>query len=443
VLGVSSYYIGGKGADAQYGARLSPEDFTVRRLLDRKLALVRGDGMIIFDYPKCKELHTAILSDPSRGLLYRLLHRLAAASDAPGKMVDPDGINGELGLTTQCFAPYAALIKLGLISKHPAHHKLHGVNYTITVTDEAREMVNQPREWCVDAAGHHHGNQVAIKIENPRNGTTPMNTLHDANRAVFINYAHADNENPDPKGRWLDRLLQMLKPLVSQEALTYWSDQDIKIGDNWHARIQDQLAVAKAAVLLVSPAFLASEYIRNSELPVLLKNAADKGVRIFPIIVKPCLYERATFKYPDPKTGPHEVKLSTIQSANPPSKALTEMTDAEQDRVLLKVAEQLHDLLAPGGPASPSPAGGPVLTPLAADILASATANNGQLNYIRYDGGMALVGRKEFNSNGDGRTEAALDNAMGLLIRLGLLKQIDEEVYRVTTAGYQHDNSGT
>jgi TIR domain/WD domain, G-beta repeat len=175
----------------------------------------------------------------------------------------------------------------------------------------------------------------------------PPDVLPTNARAVFISYAHADNQSPDPQKRWLDRFAEFLQPLVSQEDFTLCSDQDIRIGEQWHERIQTQLKAAKAVVLLVSPAFLASSYVRNSELPVILKSAADNGVKIFPILVAPSLYKRAKYKYPDPKTGPQEFTLSSIQAANPPTKTLVEMTEGEQNRVLLEVAEQLADLLNP------------------------------------------------------------------------------------------------
>jgi len=172
-----------------------------------------------------------------------------------------------------------------------------------------------------------------------------ISAIHDLNRSVFVCYARADNEANEAKNRWLDRFLQFLRPLVRQENLTVWSDKEIKIGDHWHERIQDQLENVKAVVLLVSPAFLASDYIANNELPALLKRAADQGVKIMPIIISPCLFKRTKFKYPDPKKGPQEFTLASIQSANPPSQTLVEMDEGEQNRVLLAVAEQLADLL--------------------------------------------------------------------------------------------------
>jgi TIR domain len=165
-------------------------------------------------------------------------------------------------------------------------------------------------------------------------------------RAVFISYAHADNESRNPKERWLDRFVEFLKPLVRQENFTLCSDQDIKIGENWHEHIQAHLNGAKAVVLLVSPAFLASDYTANSELPVILKNAAEHGVKIFPILISPSAFKKVKFKYPDPKTGPQEFTLSSLQTANPPSETLIEMTEGEQNRVLEKVADQLADLLS-------------------------------------------------------------------------------------------------
>jgi hypothetical protein len=124
------------------------------------------------------------------------------------------------------------------------------------------------------------------------------------------------------------------------------SDQDIYIGDQWHEHLQANLNGAKAVVLLVSPAFLASSHIRNSELPVILKNATHQGVRIFPILISPSLFTRAKYKYPNPKTGPNDFTLASLQAANPQTKTLVEMDEGQQNRVFLAVAEQLANLLS-------------------------------------------------------------------------------------------------
>jgi hypothetical protein len=166
-------------------------------------------------------------------------------------------------------------------------------------------------------------------------------------KPVFISYAHEDNESHDRSKRWLDRFKQFLQPLVDQDELTTCSDQDIHVGDNWHAHIQKQLDGARAAVLLVSPAFLASKYVRSSELPILLKNAKKHGVKIIPIILRPCLFAESKYKYPDPRTGPEQFTLASLQAAGSPSRTLSEMAESEQDRVLLKVAQELVRLQDP------------------------------------------------------------------------------------------------
>jgi hypothetical protein len=159
--------------------------------------------------------------------------------------------------------------------------------------------------------------------------------------SVFVCYAHADNTSPDPRLRWLDRLLEFLRPLLRNENFVAWSDKNVNAGELWRDRIKTELNRAGAAVLLVSPAFLASDYIARSEVPVLLKHAAERGLKIMPLIISPCLYEEASFKYPDWRTGPHELTLGALQAMNPPSHTLLEMTEGEQNRVLLMVARQL------------------------------------------------------------------------------------------------------
>lgn len=155
---------------------------------------------------------------------------------------------------------------------------------------------------------------------------------------VFICYAHKDRP-------WLDRLEEHLELLVLQNMVRTWSDQDIESGENWHGEIQESLQSAKVAILLVSPSFLASEYIRKSELPVLLKNAKEKGVIILPVIVRPCLLTKAIFKYPDPVKGPEEFSLASLQAGNSPSEVLSGLDEHRQEEILVSVAARVFKIV--------------------------------------------------------------------------------------------------
>ena len=176
-------------------------------------------------------------------------------------------------------------------------------------------------------------------------GGASTKAVKDKPKPIFISYAHSDNDNRDKSKRWLDRLLEHLEPLQLQDEAVIWSDRQIEMGQNWHETIQEQLRQAKAIVLLVSPSFLGSKYIRNNELPVLLKKNKDKGLVILPVIVRPCLFDETRFKYPDPMNGPEEFSLGDLQAANSPSEALNGMSENEQGKVLLSVARRLLEVV--------------------------------------------------------------------------------------------------
>jgi tetratricopeptide (TPR) repeat protein len=101
---------------------------------------------------------------------------------------------------------------------------------------------------------------------------------------VFISYSHKDEA-------WKDRVVTHLGVLHKQGMLYAWDDRRIGVGEDWYQEIQDAMDAASVALLLVSADFLASKFIHEEEVPRLLERSAQAGVRIVPLILRPCAWE--------------------------------------------------------------------------------------------------------------------------------------------------------
>ncbi len=139
---------------------------------------------------------------------------------------------------------------------------------------------------------------------------------------VFISYSHEDRE-------WVDKLQVHLAPIVRELGIDVWDDSRIQAGMKWSKKINEVLADAQVAILLISPHFLASEFIANEELPYLLKAADKDGVLIIPIILSGTRFDKT----------PGLKEFQAINSLDNPLKALSEV---ECDEVLDEVAEAVE-----------------------------------------------------------------------------------------------------
>jgi sorbitol/mannitol transport system substrate-binding protein len=138
---------------------------------------------------------------------------------------------------------------------------------------------------------------------------------------VFISYSDRD-------ARWRDELEIHLKPYRRTGSITSWSDKQIAPGSEWFTEIQSALANSKVAVLLVSPDFIASDFIYEHELGPLLKDAKQGGVRILWVPVRASSYEKTP--------------LRDYQALHDPEKPLYGLADADRDAAWVKICQKIE-----------------------------------------------------------------------------------------------------
>src|SRR5215813_9220783 len=149
---------------------------------------------------------------------------------------------------------------------------------------------------------------------------------------AFISYSHKGNV-------FLDHLQSYLKLYLDGNEVDVWDDTRIGVGAKWEGEIEQALASARIAVLLISIDFLTSTFIRERELPRLLAAATQGQVALIPVIVRPCPLERVK-------------ELAQIQTINSPSKPVNAMLPHEQDALWMDVAERMSQALSVPGTTS-------------------------------------------------------------------------------------------
>ena len=142
---------------------------------------------------------------------------------------------------------------------------------------------------------------------------------------VFISYSHADAE-------YLGRLKVHMRPFERQGHVDLWADSRITPGDRWKQEIASAMERASIAVLLVSADFLASDFVAENELPPLLEAAQREGVRIVPVILKPCAFSDIP-------------SLAQFQSVNDPRKPLASLAENDREQVWYDLAVTVRQQL--------------------------------------------------------------------------------------------------
>jgi hypothetical protein len=145
---------------------------------------------------------------------------------------------------------------------------------------------------------------------------------------VFISYSHEDT-------KWREDLEKNLKPYLRDGSIISWSDEEIKPGSQWFGEIQSALANSKVAVLLVTPDFLASDFIYEHELGPLLKEAEQGGIKILWVPVHNCAWKKTA--------------LTNYQAVLGTDKPLADMTKTQRDRAWLKVCDAIEAAINSSG----------------------------------------------------------------------------------------------
>lgn len=162
---------------------------------------------------------------------------------------------------------------------------------------------------------------------------------------VFVSYSHRNRKA-------LDQFARFLAPLERDGVVHAWDDREIEGGDDWRARIAQQIDAARVAVLFISQDFLSSQFIATEELPRLLAREDAGELRVLPVFLSPSAVTTTEFAFVDRRGQQRRSRLDRGQGYGTPQKPLSDFDWSERERIYLKLSEDIRKLAGQQGAAA-------------------------------------------------------------------------------------------
>lgn len=145
---------------------------------------------------------------------------------------------------------------------------------------------------------------------------------------IFISYSHKDED-------WKNRLVTHLRELERSGYFKLWHDREIPLGNQWPKEIKNALDTADVAILMISPDFLDSDFIRNKEMPRIKERKEEEKVTVIPLFARPANWKMIPW-------------LAELQGVPKDAAPLSKMHESDIDEVLVELTQKLLTLVSMG-----------------------------------------------------------------------------------------------
>jgi hypothetical protein len=146
---------------------------------------------------------------------------------------------------------------------------------------------------------------------------------------VFISYSHEDT-------KWLKAIKQQLAVLEAEGLVSIYEDTQLEVGEDWYHQLNEMMRSARLGLLLISAPFLGSKFVRDEEIPRLFAQHEQGGMKIYPLLVRPCPWERVAWL----------AKLELRpQDAKRRAKPISTFEGPAREQILVDVANEIADLV--------------------------------------------------------------------------------------------------
>jgi hypothetical protein len=134
--------------------------------------------------------------------------------------------------------------------------------------------------------------------KSPAQAARPTMERHPGAARIFYSYSQKDE-------RLLGRLEQHLTLLQREGLIEEWHNRKVTASQEWQGELDAHLNSAQIILLLVSPNFLASDYINDKEIKRAMERHESGEAYVIPIILRPSDWQNAPFSQlePLPKNG--------------------------------------------------------------------------------------------------------------------------------------------